>query len=115
MPRILSCFLYLLLFEKGKLLQVKSIEEKLASFVFYKTILPIDSFKEIEQGPGIYIILCEPVNKIYVGQSINVSARLGTHWRTLMSNTHDCMLLQLDWNKYGQTLFKFICLTVGPQ
>ncbi len=44
-----------------------------------------------------------------------MSARLGDHWRKLLSNTHDSMSLQLDWNKYGQTSFKFVCLTVGPQ
>ena len=55
---------------------------------------------------GIYII--EHVSgKAYIGQSIEVEARLKAHLRMLQCGDHHCLYLQRAWKKYGEAAFTF--------
>lgn len=55
---------------------------------------------------GIYII--EHVSgKLYVGQSIDVEARLKSHRYHLDAGDHHCIYLQRAWKKYGSSQFAF--------
>lgn len=56
---------------------------------------------------GIYEIKCNPTNKIYIGQSIDVDNRLKTHLNELKNNNHCNKELQEDFNTYGSISFEF--------
>ena len=64
---------------------------------------------------GIYQITCLKVNKKYIGESQNILERLGKHTSTLNRQTHDCLSLQNDWNKYGKEQFKIQILFIGKK
>lgn len=62
----------------------------------------LKNFLEIPLGPGLYMIICKKNKKIYFGESSNVLARLGIHYRSLEDKTHDCHTLQIFsfyWSK----------------
>lgn len=59
-----------------------------------------------KNGSGIYKILNKINNKIYIGQSRNLTKRLIEHKNTLMNNTHFNEHLQRSWNKYGEDNFE---------
>jgi hypothetical protein len=69
--------------------------------------------QEIPQGPGLYAIFCTKKNKIYFGESSNVTSRLGRHWYALINKTHDCKVLQNDFDLYGSNFFEFYILSIG--
>lgn len=56
---------------------------------------------------GIYMIKNIINNKIYIGQTINVNARLKSHRNKLKNNNHENQHLQNSWNKYRENNFKF--------
>lgn len=56
---------------------------------------------------GIYEIRNLVNNKVYIGSSINVKARLYEHSRLLNIGKHENKHLQRAWNKYGKDNFKF--------
>ena len=56
---------------------------------------------------GIYMIRCKPNNKIYVGQSMNISKRWKQHRIDLNGGYHTNEELQKDWNNYGEDNFEF--------
>lgn len=56
---------------------------------------------------GIYKIENLINHTVYIGQSINVDARLKTHKRALRKNRHHNELLQNDYNKFGEESFTF--------
>lgn len=56
---------------------------------------------------GIYKIYCNVEDKYYIGQSVNVEARLKQHFKELKSNKHINKSLQSDFNKYGEHEFIF--------
>jgi group I intron endonuclease len=56
---------------------------------------------------GIYAIVCNPTNKVYVGQSINIKVRKGKHVSDLSANKHCNQYLQNSYNKYGRSAFSF--------
>ena len=56
---------------------------------------------------GIYKIVNNINEKVYIGQSINIKARWKDHINTLNRNDSRCTLLQRAWNKYGQENFSF--------
>lgn len=58
---------------------------------------------------GIYIISNIQNNKVYIGQTKNLSERMRKHKEALRSNRHFSDGLQQDWNKYGE---KFFTMTV---
>jgi GIY-YIG catalytic domain/NUMOD1 domain len=69
----------------------------------------------IPMGAGLYAIFCISTNKVHIGHSDNIAGRLGVHYTELIKGRHECAEMQLDWNKYGETNFKFIVLSVGSQ
>jgi group I intron endonuclease len=56
---------------------------------------------------GIYKIENIINNKVYIGQSVNVSSRKSQHWYALKNNKHGNTHLQNAWNKYGEENFIF--------
>lgn len=60
---------------------------------------------------GIYMILNKVNNKVYIGQSKNITKRISRHRCDLRKNIHKNKYLQLDFNKYGIDSFLFISLT----
>lgn len=56
---------------------------------------------------GIYAILNIKNNKIYIGQSKNVKARINRHKSELKHNKHKNIYLQREINKYGFENFEF--------
>ena len=56
---------------------------------------------------GVYTITCLINNKVYVGNSKNLSKRLSTHKTKLKSNKHANEHLQNAYNKYGVENFEF--------
>jgi hypothetical protein len=64
--------------------------------------------------PGIYEIRCIPKNRVYIGESENLLARLGKHAASLTQNQHDCIDLQQDWNQFGLQGHSFRILRHGP-
>ena len=59
---------------------------------------------------GVYLIKCIPLNKHYVGSSNNVQRRLQTHKRELEAGSHNNLLLQRDYNKFGANSFSFLII-----
>ena len=49
---------------------------------------------------GIYCIINNVNNKIYIGQALNLKKRFKEHKRTLKNNTHANEYLQNAYNKY---------------
>lgn len=56
---------------------------------------------------GVYKIVNDVNDKIYIGQSINVIARWKDHVNSLQRGDSRCTLLQRAWNKYGEEHFYF--------
>lgn len=61
---------------------------------------------------GIYCIENIINNKKYIGQSLNISARLTEHKRKLTRKIHRNIHLQNAWNNYGENNFIFYILTI---
>ena len=59
---------------------------------------------------GIYAIKCIYNNKVYIGKSINISARKYKHFELLKKNRHHNKRLQNSYNKYGNEFFNFYVL-----
>ena len=59
---------------------------------------------------GIYGIKNKINNKIYIGQSTNISMRFVAHRCDLNHNRHFNEHLQRSWNKYGHDAFDFIVI-----
>lgn len=59
---------------------------------------------------GIYMIKNEENDKVYIGQSNDISHRWSTHKTELNANRHVNRHLQNAWNKYGQDSFTFSIL-----
>lgn len=56
---------------------------------------------------GIYAIICEAENKLYIGSSKNIGRRWSEHKRELNRCSHRNQFLQLDWDCYGSDYFTF--------
>ena len=48
---------------------------------------------------GIYIIVNTALNKVYIGQSIDVFRRINQHYQELQKGTHHNKDMQKDYNK----------------
>lgn len=59
---------------------------------------------------GIYKISNLQNGKVYIGQSVNISARWSSHKWALKNGKHDNSHLQYAWNKYGPSNFEFSVL-----
>ena len=56
---------------------------------------------------GIYMIQNKVNGKIYIGQSVDINSRWGSHKGELRYNSHYNKHLQKSWNKYGEDNFEF--------
>lgn len=61
--------------------------------------------KPLKKQPGIYKIYCSETDKIYIGETINLSQRLQKHFSLLRKNKHSNPILQNIFNKYGEDTF----------
>lgn len=59
----------------------------------------------LKSSPAIYKIYCEFTDKIYIGESVNVSNRIQKHFSFLRKNKHTNPILQNIFNKYGEESF----------
>lgn len=64
-----------------------------------------------EDYSGIYIISNVINNKVYIGQSRDLSSRIRSHKKDLRGKYHRNRYLQSSWNKYGEENFSFNILT----
>ena len=65
---------------------------------------------KLPHSAGIYHILCEPTGKIYIGSTVDLRERWGSHRRSLRQGNHSNVYLQQAWDKYGEVSFKFSVL-----
>lgn len=56
---------------------------------------------------GIYKITNTTDNKVYVGQSVDISNRFRGHKAMLNKGEHHCKSLQEDWERLGADAFEF--------
>ena len=56
---------------------------------------------------GIYMIKCITNDKTYIGSSNDVMRRIKTHKRELENGSHNNLLLQHEYTKYGADKFVF--------
>lgn len=60
---------------------------------------------------GIYRIYNKSNDKSYVGQALDIETRWNGHKRELKDGSHHNILLQRDWDKYGENSFEFSVLS----
>lgn len=61
----------------------------------------------IDKSSGIYAIVNNISNKMYIGSAINLKRRMGNHLLNLKKNRHSSPPLQAAFNKYGEENFSF--------
>ena len=59
----------------------------------------------LKKIPAIYIIACTKTDKVYIGETINVSQRIQKHFSLLRKNKHSNPILQNIFTKYGEGSF----------
>ncbi len=59
----------------------------------------VNSLKKV---PGIYKISCDQTDKVYIGETINLSQRIQKHFSMLRKGKHSNPILQNIFNKYGE-------------
>lgn len=59
----------------------------------------------LKQISAIYKITCIKSDKVYIGETINVSQRIQKHFSLLRKNKHSNPILQNMFNKYGEETF----------
>lgn len=57
---------------------------------------------------GIYVIRHSDSDRVYVGGSVNVTARRKVHLNSLRQGKHHSTKLQRAWDKYGEAKFTFL-------
>lgn len=62
------------------------------------------------KNEGVYVIVNEVNNRIYIGSSINLGNRKSKHFALLTHNKHSNHLLQTDFNQFGIDSFNFMVL-----
>ena len=62
----------------------------------------------MNQSPGIYRLKMEmgETSRVYIGQSVNIRARILQHLSSLKGNRHPNKFLQNSYNKYGDSNLK---------
>lgn len=65
--------------------------------------------------PGIYSIYCLKNQKYYIGETVSLLERFGSHVGRLKKQNHDSKALQHDWNCYGPENFSFQILDSGSK
>nr|QUO99191.1 putative GIY-YIG homing endonuclease [Oedogonium sp. HN1801B] len=62
---------------------------------------------------GLYLITCVPLEKHYVGESINITRRINAHKSQLRQGIHVNRKMQEDFDNYGEYAFVFQKLYFG--
>ena len=62
---------------------------------------------KLKPQPGIYYIECSISQKKYIGCTINIKSRKGSHFTCLRCKRHNNQKLQRAFNKYGENNFQF--------
>lgn len=62
--------------------------------------------KPLVRKPGIYIISCTKTDKVYIGESLDISARITQHFAKLRKGSHHNIIFQRIFNKYGEDTFE---------
>ena len=62
--------------------------------------------KPLVRKPGIYIISCTETDKVYIGESLDISARIAQHFAKLRKGSHHNIIFQRIFNKYGEDTFE---------
>ena len=62
--------------------------------------------------PGVYVILCNPTLKCYVGSSFWTHGRVRSHLNALRRDVHSNRYLQHAWDKHGPGAFQWAILEV---
>lgn len=57
---------------------------------------------QLKQRPGIYMMSCNGTDKVYIGETVNLSRRLQKHFSLLRKNKHSNPIWQNIFNKYGE-------------
>lgn len=65
------------------------------------------AYKEAKRPMGVYKITSTQNNKVYIGSSADVPARINRHKAELKFGSHRNEELQEAWNLYGKTAFEF--------
>lgn len=60
---------------------------------------------QLKQKPGIYKISCTESEKVYVGESVNISRRIQKHFSLLRNQKHSNPILQNMFNKHKEETF----------
>lgn len=61
---------------------------------------------KLTKSSGIYIITCNLTDKVYIGETINLSQRIQKHFSLLRKGKHLNPILQNMFNKYSEKEFK---------
>lgn len=56
---------------------------------------------------GVYVIVCNPTGRIYIGSSVHILKRWKKHLWELGRGVHHSQVLQRAWAKYGPAAFSF--------
>jgi group I intron endonuclease len=56
---------------------------------------------------GIYAIVNNATNSMYIGSAVNMTRRLNTHRQLLKKGKHYSVHLQNAYTKYGETMFRY--------
>lgn len=59
--------------------------------------------RETARKSGVYLIVCEETDRVYVGKSLNMNKRLHRHLYDLKSNKHCNKLMQQDFNNFSNS------------
>jgi group I intron endonuclease len=69
-------------------------------------------YKEARRPMGVYRIINHRNNKMYVGFSVDLHARINRHRAQLKLKSHRNRELQETWNLFGESAFNFEVLDV---
>lgn len=47
---------------------------------------------QLKQSPGIYMMSCNGTDKVYIGETVNLSRRLQKHFSLLRKNKHSNLI-----------------------
>jgi len=61
---------------------------------------------------GVYVIVCNPTGRLYVGSAVWIAKRWRGHRESLRLGKHLNPMLQRAWDKYGEDAFSFHTLCV---
>ena len=70
---------------------------------------------ELKKKPGIYKISCTETDKVYIGESVDISQRMQKHFSLLRKNKHSNPILQNIFNLKRIIIFKMYGANFGTK